>query len=49
MMNLFKKKKENKKMATAADFNNSNLGMVVRVLPFLPLSLLILGAILQNL
>ena len=48
MMNLFKKKKENKKMASAADFKNSNLGMVVRVLPFLPLALLILGAILQN-
>ena len=48
MLNLFKKKKSKKKQATAADFNNSGLGMALKVLPFLPLSLLILAAILQN-
>lgn len=39
---MFFKKKETKKKATAADFNNSNLGMVVSVMPFIPVTLLIL-------
>ena len=43
MLNLFKKKKESKKVATAADFNNSGIGMALKVMPFLPLALLVLS------
>ena len=43
MLNLFKKKKQVKKAATAADFNNSGIGMALKVMPFLPLALLVLS------
>ena len=49
MLNLFKKKKQVKKAATAADFNNSGIGMALKVMPFLPLALLVLSMALSAL
>ena len=47
MLNLFKKKKQVKKAATAADFNNSGIGMALKVMPFLPLLLLLISFAVQ--